>query len=41
MVLNSFIFRDFRPVFDQQLEMVFTKENEICSRRDLTVFDDS
>jgi hypothetical protein len=39
MVLNSFIFRYFRPVFDQKLEMGFAKEMK-SARRDL-IFDDS
>jgi hypothetical protein len=40
MVLNSLIFRDFRPVFDQKLEMG-------CSQKKMksapigTIFDDS
>jgi hypothetical protein len=42
MVLNSLVFGDFGPVFDQKLEMgVFTKEIEICARRDFHIFNDS
>jgi hypothetical protein len=39
VALNSLIYRDFRPVFDQKLEMGCSrKENEIRAR---TIFDDS